>query len=251
MKGDLIKFCDYLRDSDLFRFDPNFPEMIKSEIDPYLKSLVEIPEGFMVFLSAGHGGLHPIDRQYQCLARGKKFYHKRGDFHADGWFYEGVWNRVLTARVIELFKQRGIPYIRVDNYMNSVWRDIPLKDRVNKANKYYEEYPKSIYISIHADAFNTKARGFTVHYQVGSVKGRRLAQLHRKNVKAGVLENGYDIRVRNIRANDLHETRMTAMPAILIEHLFFDNYEDAMLLMRDDVVNFFAEMILATILNYL
>jgi N-acetylmuramoyl-L-alanine amidase len=39
------------------------------------------------------------------------------------------------------------------------------------------------------------------------------------------------------------------MPAILVEHLFFDNYEDAKLLMDDEIVERFAEAQVRTIIE--
>jgi N-acetylmuramoyl-L-alanine amidase len=42
----------------------------------------------------------------------------------------------------------------------------------------------------------------------------------------------------------------TAMPAILGEHLFFDNLEDAKLLMDDEIVERFAEAQVRAIIQY-
>jgi N-acetylmuramoyl-L-alanine amidase len=44
--------------------------------------------------------------------------------------------------------------------------------------------------------------------------------------------------------------RETKMPAILIEHLFFDQYEDALLLFREDVVERFAEAQVRALLDF-
>jgi N-acetylmuramoyl-L-alanine amidase len=44
--------------------------------------------------------------------------------------------------------------------------------------------------------------------------------------------------------------RKTNVPAILIEHLFFDNFDDATLLMDDSVVDLFAEAQVRTIIEY-
>ena len=44
--------------------------------------------------------------------------------------------------------------------------------------------------------------------------------------------------------------RKTNMPAILVEHLFFDNYDDAMLLMDDNIIDLFAEAQVRTIIEY-
>lgn len=41
------------------------------------------------------------------------------------------------------------------------------------------------------------------------------------------------------------------MPAILVEHLFFDNYEDALLLMDDEIVERFAEAEVRTVIDYM
>ena len=41
------------------------------------------------------------------------------------------------------------------------------------------------------------------------------------------------------------------MPAILIEHLFFDNYEDAKLLMDEEIQELFAEAQVRAIIEFL
>ena len=45
--------------------------------------------------------------------------------------------------------------------------------------------------------------------------------------------------------------RKTVMPAILIEHLFFDNYRDALLMFDEDVIERFVEAQVRTIINYI
>jgi N-acetylmuramoyl-L-alanine amidase len=41
------------------------------------------------------------------------------------------------------------------------------------------------------------------------------------------------------------------MPAVLIEHLFFDNFQDAQLLMDPEIVDRFAEAQVRTIIEYI
>ena len=43
----------------------------------------------------------------------------------------------------------------------------------------------------------------------------------------------------------------TVMPAMLVEHLFFDNYDDASLLMDDEIVERFAEAQVRTVINFM
>jgi N-acetylmuramoyl-L-alanine amidase len=49
---------------------------------------------------------------------------------------------------------------------------------------------------------------------------------------------------------DYQIIRDTQMPAILIEHLFFDQYEDAVLLFREDFIERFAEAQVRALLDF-
>ena len=53
------------------------------------------------------------------------------------------------------------------------------------------------------------------------------------------------------RERNFFVLKKTAMPAVLIEHLFFDNYEDARLLMDGLIVDKFAEVQVRTIIRYM
>ena len=52
---------------------------------------------FLILLDAGHGGLNPAG-QY-VTSPSKEYKHSKGQFHKEGWFYEGVWNRTLVNAV--------------------------------------------------------------------------------------------------------------------------------------------------------
>ncbi|MCI5080654.1 MAG: N-acetylmuramoyl-L-alanine amidase [Saprospiraceae bacterium] len=204
---------------------------------------------YCVFLDAGHGGLNA--KGEYVTAPSKQFKHSRGDFHKDGWFYEGVWNRVLTYRVAQKLNQRGISNIVVSHE----YLDISLQYRVDMANWYYDNYKKGIYISNHSNASSSHlARGFEIYTSRGVTNSDKIADIHWRNVNDIM---GDRIRYRQDQSDGDHDREAsfyvltkTKMPAILIEHLFFDNYDDASLLMDDEVVERFAEAQARTVIQY-
>lgn len=204
---------------------------------------------FCVFLDAGHGGLDPSGGY--TTAPAKQFFHDTGTFHNGGWFYEGVWNRRLTARVEEKLASLGIPFVRVYH----PWLDMPLQWRVDQANWYHRNFKKGVFVSSHANASgNHRARGFEVYTSPGTTRSDRLAELLWEQVE-GLL--GDRIRMRSDTSDGDHDKEArffvltkTLMPAILIEHLFFDQPDDARLLMDEEVVERFAEAQVRAILRF-
>lgn len=202
-----------------------------------------------VFLDAGHGGLDSNGNY--TTAPGKQFQHKRGTFHGDGWFYEGVSNRRITDLVAQKLRERNIDTI----LLSHDYLDLSLSYRVEKANWYYDNYKRGILISSHANAsFAHNARGFELYTTPGVTKADELANVHWLNVQQLL---GSKIVMRTNQADGDYDKeanffilRKTKMPAILVEHLFFDNYEDALLLMDDEILELFAEAQVRTVIQY-
>ncbi len=207
-------------------------------------------DNFCVFLDAGHGGIDP-QGEY-VTAPSKQFKHRRGDFHNDGWFYEGVWNRRLTHEVAQKLTQLAIPHIIVSHD----YLDISLAYRVEMANWYHKNYKRGIYISNHANAYRTHtARGYEVYTSPGRTTSDKIAEMHWKHTK-NLLGDRIKYRPGNSDGDHDKEARFyvlvkTVMPAILVEHLFFDNYEDAKLLMNDEIIERFAEAQVRTIVEFM
>lgn len=202
-----------------------------------------------VFIDAGHGGLDP-NGQY-TTAPAKMVKHARGVFHGNGFFYEGVWNRLLTQKVMEKLAMLGVKHLP----LHHAYLDTPLEQRVAKANWYARFFSKTFLISTHANAsVDRRARGFEVYTTPGRTASDDLASLQWNNVNALL---GNLIQMRQDTSDGDHDReanffilRKTTMPAILIEHLFFDNFEDATLLMNEDVVDLFADAQVRTILEF-
>lgn len=203
---------------------------------------------FCVFLDAGHGGLDKAGKY--VTAPSKQFKHDKGEFHGDGWFYEGVFNRVLTNRVAAKLTNLGVSNIIVSHE----YLDISLHYRVDLANWYHKNYKKGLFISNHANASSSgRARGFEVYTTRGKTKSDQVATLHYKNVQDLL---GDRIKYRPERSDgdvdreaNFFVIKNTAMPAILVEHLFFDNFDDATLLVDDEIIERFAEAQVRTVIE--
>ncbi|MCB0628978.1 MAG: N-acetylmuramoyl-L-alanine amidase [Saprospiraceae bacterium] len=205
---------------------------------------------FCVFLDAGHGSIDPKTGKY-VTAPSKQYEHSKGTFHDGRWFFEGVWNRVLTDRVAKKLDTLQINYIKVYHE----YLDMSLSYRVDTANWYNKYYKKTLFISNHSNASGSgAARGFEVYTSPGTTRSDKVATAYFNNVKEIF---GSKISYRQDatdgdpdREAKFYVLRNTAMSAILGEHLFFDNFEDASLLMLDETVERFAEAQLRTIVEF-
>ena len=64
---------------------------------------------FCVFLDAGHGGIDPkkkVPFNYTTYPS-KCFQHNNAKFHGYGWFFEGVFNREVAAKIEQYLKDWG------------------------------------------------------------------------------------------------------------------------------------------------
>lgn len=203
---------------------------------------------FCVYLDAGHGGIDPSGNY---TTAGKRFFHPQGTFHEGGFFYEGAFNRTMVKRVAAKLNNLGISNLIVSHD----YLDTSLQYRVDMANWYHRNYKEGVFVSSHANAsINNLARGFEVYTTPGVTRSDSLAELLYNQVESLL---GNKIRLRpNLMDGDKDKEarffvlRKTAMPAILIEHLFFDNFEDAKLLFDEEVQELFAEAQVRAILEF-
>ena len=209
---------------------------------------------FCVFLDAGHGGIHPTTGEY-TTSPSKRYKHKHHEFHGGGWFYEGVSNRAITYKVSELLNNNNFNNVIVSH----PYQDTFLSERAKLANNLSKNFKSSIYISNHSNAANTKARGFEVYTSPGVTKSDILAKMYWDEFSIEFADEIHDnvipMREGDDKKHHDKEARFTvllttAMPAILTEHLFFDNLDDALLLIDDDFQNRIAKAQYNTIVKY-
>ncbi len=205
---------------------------------------------FCVLLDPGHGAIDPSGKY--TTAPSKQFQHSKGTFHKGSWFFEGVFNRAITTRVSEKLRNLHIPHVIVAHE----YLDTTLADRVKTANWYFAQYKNTLYISNHANASGSgRARGFEVYTTPGKTKSDEVATLLWDNVKE-LLGDKISMRPDQSdgdpdREANFYVIKNTKMPAILVEHLFFDNFDDATLLMSDEIQDLFAEAQARTCVEYM
>lgn len=213
----------------------------------------------VAILDPGHGGVNPITCQYETAPK-KMFDHKNSNwaFHEGTTFYEGVFNREVVKCLMKKLSEAAIPYIcTLPAYPFS--KDVSLRERVEVANQLDENF-ETIFISFHANAFNGTARGYEVHYDFSDEQSHVLGDCIARETKIKFAEksksfyfkdgdvelNGLKFR-SNKDSPNFYVIRKTKMPSVLIEHGFFDNIDDAKLLVRHDNIELFASAVFETI----
>lgn len=201
---------------------------------------------FCVIIDAGHGGLD--DSGKYVTAPRKMFQHEKGHFHAGSQFFEGVWNRKMAAAIEDRLQSAGIHTICLHHDVE----DTSLTMRTKMANKYQANYGQTVLLSIHANmAPTSNKRGFEI-YTADSPQGNQLANYLltavRKHLGGKIPIADSDAAV--VKAAKLYMLTTTKMPAVLVEHLYYSNFEDAQLLMQEEIVDGFAKAYLAAILAY-
>lgn len=182
---------------------------------------------FTWLLDPGHGGM--IDGVYQTKG-------KRSPAFGDGVvLYEGELNRAITNNIIELASATDIEVIDIVDSQ----ADVPLRERVRRANKLHKEKRNCIYVSIHANAYGNgidfnDAKGASVFHHVRSSKGRVIAEsLQDWIIKFTPFKD------RGTMANEswanFYVLRKTNMPAVLSENGFMTNKRDATLLLSETI----------------
>lgn len=169
-------------------------------------------------LDPGHGGL--IDGKYQTPG-------KRSPVWLDGsQLFEGEFNRAIVARLVELMAAEGIPY----NVIASEYTDVPLGERVRRANAYGSE--GCAYLSIHANAGG--GRGYEVYTSKGDTKSDRLADVFfaefgkefpDARLRSDMIDGDVD------KEANFYVLKNTVMPAVLTESFFMDTESDCRILM--------------------
>ena len=173
-----------------------------------------------IILDFGHGGLDKFGE----YTTGTKKMHK---FSEHGIAYEGVINRQIGSRLHRKLSGTNLNIVTTVDADDS--RDKSLAYRVKVANSYNPK--ETILISIHSNAFNTIARGFEIFTSKGLTESDKVAESIANEVE--VVYNELKLKLRydlsdgdKDKESDFHVLRKSKCPAVLVECLFFDNYED-------------------------
>lgn len=196
-----------------------------------------------IYLNAGHGGLHPLTGKYMTNPRHGKFY--MFEDHANQMAYEGVLNRMFADRFALEATALGLRVVKVYHS----FLDLPNSARLTIANAdYLKNKPsKSLWLSFHSNAIgmlpqgpSLPARGFSVFTLDGETPADAVGEKIWQGVKKDIVPK-YGITLLENRQDgdgdfevNFDELYYSMMPAVLLENLFFTNWEDFQLLQRAD-----------------
>jgi len=186
----------------------------------------------LIITDPGHGGINPATGKY--VTPGKRAHHAGMELHDGPWFYEGVFNRQVETRLQEKLALLGLMSVSTIPEVPN-WQDVPLNIRCRRAN-FLAKGKSALFVSIHANAFDSSVSGYEVFSAVGSEKGARLgwhvldqfADCLSPEITTARLDWTDGTPTKNKNYYVLHHTHM---PAILIELGFMDNKRDLSALM--------------------
>jgi N-acetylmuramoyl-L-alanine amidase len=114
---------------------------------------------FFVVLDAGHGGL---DASGTYTTAGKAYRHPGEVLHGDGWFLEGVENRIIADMLTSRLRERGILTIHAHHSFRDAAPGFTasqeLTRRAQVAAPYLEAGLHGFYLSIHSNAVSTSVK---------------------------------------------------------------------------------------------
>lgn len=172
----------------------------------------------------------------------------------DGRLREYAYTREIADRVVSALGEAGIDAVRIVPEEN----DVPLSERVARANKLYAECGKqAILVSIHCNAAGNgsdwlSARGWSVFVDpTASQNSKRLATAladvaQGKGVKVRIENNS-----RKYWMSSLYICKHSNCPAVLMENFFQDNKADVEFLLSEEGKQCVTDITVEGIRNYL
>ena len=120
---------------------------------------------------------------------------------------------------------------RVEGYLRAVGYDVKLfqYDGLGEICTAANDYRADLFVSIHCNAANGKARGTETYCFYGSTAGRKLANAIQRQ-----LVDSIDTVDRGVKEAGFYVLSGTDMPAVLVETAFIDNPQDVRLLVEHE-----------------
>ena len=172
----------------------------------------------------------------------------------DGRLREYAYAREIAVRLEQELVSRGIKAYRLVPEEN----DVPLSERVKRANKYGID--NVVLVSIHCNAAGNgtswlPARGWAVYVDpTASKESKRLATALANTAEDYGLNVRKEMEGSNYWVQNLYICKHTLCPAVLTENLFQDNKEDVEFLLsetgKQTIINLHVEGIIKYIERY-
>jgi len=200
-------------------------------------------------LDNGHGGIDNDGNYTTCpnWTSNPNTWHKM-HVHNGVPLYEGEFNRKVVDSIAEKLWSLSIKH-EVLVYEDD---DISLEDRVDRTNDLHSKLKNCIFISIHGNAFNSRAKGFEIFTSKGETKSDKVASIFGIKMAKAFPDKvmRWDMSDGDLdKEANFYVLKYTNCPAILTENFFFDNKEDAELMMSDEGIEKIAQAHVDAIVN--
>ena len=139
---------------------------------------------------------------------------------------------------------------RVKGYLENVGYDCKLFqfDSLEQICSEADHFDADLFVSIHCNAANSRARGTETYHCNGSVEGKKLATTIHQQILDSIPHSEYAYWDRGVKSAGFYVLKYTSMPAVLVETAFIDNDADARLLV--DYEDDFARAIARGVTDY-
>ena len=165
----------------------------------------------------------------------------KGKNNAKENFYEWEFNNDMQYKIKKRCEDLGIKVFLTNPNPDKV-PDISLSARANLANEYWVKNlkPKSIFISLHANAFsNIGARGTETYVaKNSSTTSKNFAKTLNNNIVKVMKELDPNCKDRGVKVEDFTVIYKANMPSVLVEYGFYTNLDDLKILKnnKDELV---------------
>ena len=160
-------------------------------------------------------------------------FNTKGKCNAKEGFYEWEFNNDMQYKIKARCEDLGIKVFLTNPNPDKV-SDIPLSTRASLANDYWlrNSKPKSIFISLHANAFsNSSARGTETYIaKNASAASKNFAKVLNDEVVKVMKELDPNCKDRGVKSENFTVIYKAAMPSVLVEYGFYSNLDDLKIL---------------------
>lgn len=157
----------------------------------------------------------------------------KGKNNASQNFYEWEFNNDMQYKIKARCEELGIK-VFLTNPNPSTVSDIALSTRASLANDYWlrNSKPKSIFISLHANAYsNASARGTeTYHANNASTTSKNFAKVLNDEVVKAMKKLDLNAKDRGVKSENFTVIYKASMPSVLVEYAFYTNLDDLKIL---------------------
>ena len=148
-------------------------------------------------------------------------------------FYEWEFNNDMQYKIKARCEELGTK-VFLTNPNPATVSDIALSTRSSLANDYWlrNSKPKSIFISLHANAYSsTSARGTeTYHANNASITSKNFAKVLNDEVIKVMKKLDKNAKDRGVKSNNFTVIQKASMPSVLLEYAFYTNLDDLKIL---------------------